>query len=100
DTYPGQNISASVAFGVNPIARGSNQTISITVQDSGKAVVGIPVNLEVDNPSGTTSTFSCITESSGSCVVEVAIPGDASPGKYDVVAATDGVESFYSFEVD
>jgi len=100
DTYPGQNISASVAFGVNPIVRGSNQTISITVQDSGKAVVGIAVHLEVDYPSGTTSTFSCTTGSSGSCIVELAIPGDAITGKYGVVAATDGVESFYSFEVD
>ena len=95
-----EGLNLSISYDQNPVARGSNQTITAKVGSTGGPVIGADVYIHVTYVSNeTTRDFLCITSGGGACSVSWAIGVDSPPGIYGVVATVDGASFDSSFEV-
>ncbi len=99
-TYAGSNVNASFSYGQNPIARGSTQTITVTVNDSDGLVAGVVVYLRVTYASqATTKDLQCTTLTTGACSVSWLIGATSDPGVFGVEAGVNDQTFSSSFEV-
>jgi len=95
-----QGLGVDIAYGKNPVPRGSNQTIWVSATDVYGPVVGATVSVVVEYASGTTmKSFSCLTADSGSCTVEWTIGSASAPGTFSVVVSVAGSTVNSSFQV-
>jgi len=93
-------LGVAVSYGLNPIPRGSIQTISVQVGDSDGAVSGSTVGIEVDYASGyTTRNFTCTTSQDGSCSISWTIGGNSNSGTFTVTITIYGEQFYSSFVV-
>lgn len=91
-TTPSSNItgtlSLSIAVAINPITRGSPETLSFTTTDaqSHQAVAGAQITGTVRYPSGFTHAILGITDQSGAYSHTWTIGGHSNPGTFKVNA--------------
>jgi hypothetical protein len=84
---PKTKLLVSIAFAKNPIVRGNNQTITVTVgDDTGSNIAGANVQIEVLYVSGFIHNFLGITNNLGQMNHSWRISGDADTGKFRVDA--------------
>ena len=92
----GLSLNATISFALNPIQRGSTQTITVSVSDSDGPVPGANASIEVDYASGyTVHNFACLTATNGSCSISWTIGSTSTPGVFRVIIDVEG-ESFDS----
>ncbi len=92
--------NVTIAYGQDPISRGSTQTITVLVQDSDGPVRGSSVSIEVDYASGSTvHNFTCTTSSDGTCSISWEIGPTATPGTFTVIVEAGGKSFDSSFSV-
>jgi hypothetical protein len=92
---PQHKLVVHIQVAKDPIVRGNNQTITVTVgDDTGRKVVGADVQGEVLYVSGFIHTFSGITDNKGQVIYGWRISGDADTGQFKVtvVATATGYE--------
>jgi hypothetical protein len=77
-------LSVAIVIAKNPIIRGNIQTITVTVDDTGRKVAGANVQEEVLYISGFSHKFSDITNNLGQMIHSWRISGDAIPGQFKV----------------
>jgi hypothetical protein len=83
----------------DPIAAGSNQTISVSVLDSDGPVKDAPVSIEVTYASGYIRDFVCTTTTDGTCSVSWVIGSNSNPGTFLIDAAVEAQHFTSSFQV-
>lgn len=99
-SYQNMGLEVRFSYASNPIARGSTQTITVSVSDLDGSVVGALVQVAVGYASGyTTKNFECTTGADGSCSVSWQIGSTATPGTFQVNAEVEGSDYSSSFTV-
>jgi hypothetical protein len=75
---------SAVMFSKNPIKAGENQTITVTMIDSGtnKLIEGATVAITSNAPDATTYTFTNTTNADGQMIYTIPLDNSASPGDY------------------
>lgn len=92
-TVKASALSATISYARNPISRGSNQTITVTLMNPHGSVVNLPVSIHVTYASGHASKdLACTTGNDGSCSVTWRIDGDSDTGTFPVVVTIGRIE--------
>jgi hypothetical protein len=94
---PTKTLSLSISVDKDPIIRGHEQTITVTVsdKDTHQKISGANVKITVGYTTGFQHTCSSNTDGSGKAVCKWTISGNAKPGTFKVTATAskDGYES-------